>query len=47
MYGVFARPHGSVTVHLRAARTFKPAAANLLADLLDEMRASLVRQNAT
>lgn len=44
MYSALARPPGQVAVHLRAARTFNPAAANLLADLLDEMRAGLLRQ---
>lgn len=44
LYAALARPPGPVAVHLRAARTFKPAAANLVADLLDEMRAELVRR---
>lgn len=47
MYGALARPQGQVRVHLRAARTFKPTAAKLLAELLDEMRASLIGQNTT
>jgi transcriptional regulator with XRE-family HTH domain len=45
LYAALARPDGEVTVHLKAARTFKPAAAQLLADVLDEMRASLVRSS--
>lgn len=44
MYQALARPQGEVAVHLRAARTFRPAAAHLLSDLLDEMRAALIRQ---
>lgn len=44
MYAALARPEGQVTVHLRSARTFRPAAANLLSDVLDEMRAALARQ---
>jgi len=46
MYSALARPQGVALVHLKAARTFKPAAANLLSDMLDEMRAALSKQVA-
>ncbi len=46
MYEALARPGEAVRVHLRAARTFRPAAAAVLAELLDEMRASLLRDGS-
>jgi transcriptional regulator with XRE-family HTH domain len=41
MYTSLAQPPLELAVHLRAAHTFKPAAADLLADLLQEMQAKL------
>lgn len=41
MYTSLANPPLELAVHLRAAHTFKPAAADLLADLLLEMQATL------
>ena len=41
MYGSLAHPPLNLAVHLRAAHTFKPAAADLLADLLKEIQAKL------
>ena len=41
MYSTLATPPLELAMHLRAAHTFKPAAANLLADLLQEMQAKL------
>ena len=41
MYMSLANPPLELAMHLRAAHTFKPAAADLLADLLQEMQAKL------
>jgi hypothetical protein len=41
MYTSLAHPPLELAVHLRAAHTFKPAAADLLADLLQEMQAKI------
>jgi transcriptional regulator with XRE-family HTH domain len=41
MYEALAKPARASAVHLRAATTFKPAAAKMLAELLDDMRSSL------
>jgi len=46
MYMALARPvEDEMQVHLRAARTFKPEAARLLADLLLQMRNALVHSS--
>ena len=41
MYEALAKPARATAVHLRAATTFKPNAAKMLAELLDDMRTSL------
>lgn len=41
MYSSLATPSLEFAVHLRAAQTFRPAAADLLADLLQEMQSKL------
>jgi transcriptional regulator with XRE-family HTH domain len=43
MYATLAVTSRPVTVHLRAHRTFTPAAGNLLADLLARMESELTR----
>jgi transcriptional regulator with XRE-family HTH domain len=44
MYSSLAEPPLELAIHLRAARTFKPAAADLLANLLQEMHAKLTTE---
>lgn len=41
MYEALAKPARATAVHLRSATTFKPAAAKMLGELLDDMRTSL------
>lgn len=41
MYTSLAKPPLELAFHLRAAHTFKPEAADLLADLLQEMQAKI------
>jgi len=41
MYEALAQPARATAVHLRSATTFKPAAAKMLGELLDDMRISL------
>ncbi len=42
MYRSLARERQPLTVHLRSARTFTPAAAILLADILSDMQSALL-----
>lgn len=45
LYNVLVTPAGSpVAMHLRAAKTFEPAAMDLLGGLLDDMQAALIAQ---
>ena len=46
MYEALARPTRATAVHLRSATTFKPVAARMLGELLDDMRAGLESQDA-
>lgn len=41
MYEALAKPTRAAAVHLRSATTFKPVAARMLGELLDDMRSSL------
>jgi transcriptional regulator with XRE-family HTH domain len=41
MYEALARPTAASAVHLRSASTFKPLAATLLGELVDDMRTAL------
>lgn len=41
MYEALAKPLQAKAVHLRSAATFKPTAARMLGELLDDMRAAL------
>ena len=46
LYNALVTPVGSaVAMHLRAAKTFEPAAMQLLGGLLDEMQAALLAQS--
>jgi transcriptional regulator with XRE-family HTH domain len=46
MYEALARPTRATAVHLRSATTFKPVAAKMLGELLDDMRESLESRDA-
>ncbi|MCC6179451.1 MAG: helix-turn-helix transcriptional regulator [Chloroflexi bacterium] len=44
LYAALARPAMTTAIHLRAAKTFKPHAANMLADILTELDESLAAE---
>lgn len=46
MYDALARPTSARAVHLRSASTFKPLAARMIGELLDDMRGALEADGA-
>jgi transcriptional regulator with XRE-family HTH domain len=46
MYEALAKPARATAVHLRSATTFKPVAAKMVGELLDDMRAKLESSDA-
>ena len=45
LYQALSNPHEVASVHLRAANTFRPEAANALGSLLDDLNRALVEED--
>ncbi len=46
LYSALAQPQRTTALHLRAARTFKPAAAQILASMLSDMDLALAEETS-